>query len=307
MRRPSLAELETRCQKADYRRIGNWMARRVARPLALRVTWIVLPWGISAHAVTLVAFLTGLAAAAGFAQGGIGGWLLGAALLQLWYLLDHVDGQLARYHGTASLDGVALDYLMHHVLGLCLPLGIGYGLFAGSFEPLWLLAGVAWGVGTLGIGLVNDVRYKAFIQRLKIVDGQLEVVGGGGARSLPAPAVPRSLRPLASWLARKLCEPHVAMNLLGAVALFAWLVEDTRLWLGCVYVAGMALLAPVVASVQLLRSLRQGATESEFKAWFRVPDDTALTYRGDRWVAEKQPTPAMVDRDTPAPAPDRRG
>lgn len=282
------------------------MARRVARPLALRVTWIVLPWGISAHAVTLAAFLTGLAAAAGFAQGGVGGWLIGAALLQIWYLLDHVDGQLARYYGTASLDGVALDYLMHHVLGLCLPLGVGYGLFAMTFEPLWLLVGAMWGVGTLVIGLVNDVRYKAFIQRLKIVDGQLEVVGGGGAQSLPAPAVPRRLRPLAGWMARKLCEPHVVMNLLGLVAVLVWLVDDHRLWLASMYVASMALLAPFVAAVQLLRTLRQEMAETEFKAWFRVPADAAMVYRGDRWVVESLATPATGDRDTPAPAPDRR-
>lgn len=287
MPRPSLAELESRCQKADHRRIGNWMARRVARPLALRVTWLVLPWGISAHAVTLAAFLTGLAAAAGFAQGNVGGWLIGAALLQVWYLLDHVDGQLARFHGTASLDGVALDYLMHHMLGLCLPLAIGFGLFARSLEPAWLIAGVAWGVGGLLIGLVHDVRYKAFIQRLKIVEGTLEVVGGGGARSLPAPPVPRSVRGFCGWLSRKLCEPHVVMNLLALLAVLSWALDPLLFFAG-VYVLGMALLAPLVAGVQLARSLRQSAAETEFKAWFRVPAGATLAYRDGLWRVEEQ-------------------
>jgi hypothetical protein len=69
MTRPALAELELRCQKPDHRRIGNWMARHVTRPLALRVTWLLLPMGLSAHAATLIAWLTGLAAAAAFAWG----------------------------------------------------------------------------------------------------------------------------------------------------------------------------------------------------------------------------------------------
>ena len=51
------------------------------------------------------------------------GWIVAAGLLQLWYLLDHVDGQLARLRGTASLDGVQLDFLMHHTVNLLVPLG----------------------------------------------------------------------------------------------------------------------------------------------------------------------------------------
>ncbi|MBN2295071.1 MAG: hypothetical protein JXM70_21765, partial [Pirellulales bacterium] len=95
MGRPSLEELERICQKPDHRRLGNWMARRLSRPTALRVTWLIVPWGISANAATLLAWAVGMASAAAFAMGSPGWWLLAAALLQLWYLLDHVDGQLA--------------------------------------------------------------------------------------------------------------------------------------------------------------------------------------------------------------------
>src|SRR5262245_65873939 len=100
----SLSELEARCQKPDHRRVGNWMARRIARPLALRVTRVVLPMGVSAHAATLAAWAVAMGAVVCFGQGTIAGWLLGAALLQLWYLLDHVDGQLARYYRSESLE-----------------------------------------------------------------------------------------------------------------------------------------------------------------------------------------------------------
>lgn len=146
MRRPTLAQLEKTCQKPDHRRIGSFMARRVARPLALRITWMIAPWGISAHMATFATWAVALGAAGAFAWGTPAGWLIAAALLQLWYLLDHVDGQLARLHGTQSLDGASLDYMMHHTTHLLMPLGIGVGLFIRSLSPYDALAGLAAGL-----------------------------------------------------------------------------------------------------------------------------------------------------------------
>lgn len=286
MPRPMLDELELRCQKLDHRRLGNWMARRVSRPMALRVTWLVLPWGISAHAATLAAWLTALAAAAAFGWGTVGGWLLGAALLQAWYLLDHVDGQLARFRGAASLDGVQLDYLMHHTVGLLLPIGIGWGLFGRTAEPLWLLAGLAWGLGELVIGLLHDARYKACVQRLKLVRGELRTIGGGGGRPLPAAAAPHRWLPLAAWLARKSCEAHVVMNLLTLLAAAAWLLNDHALLLARCYAATMAAVAALVAGFLLWRSLAKQAAEAEFAAWFQPPEGLALVCRDGWWHVE---------------------
>ncbi|HUY36044.1 MAG TPA: oligosaccharide flippase family protein [Pirellulales bacterium] len=287
--RPSLAELERRCQKPDHRRIGNWMARRVSRPLALRITWLVLPWGVSAHAVTLVAWLCAVVAAAVFAVGTVYAWLTAAALLQLWYLLDHVDGQLARWRGTASLDGVQLDYLMHHTVNLVLPLGVGYGLAAAPLEPLWLALGLAWGLGLLVIGLVNDTRYKAFIERLKTVEGPL-VVGRGCRPEAAAPrgawrGAPWRMAPLgmAWWLARKACEIHVVMMVLTCVALVQWLLGDASLSGGRMLLAGMAFLAPATAAAVIVRSTRRETAEREFAAWYRVPDGCELVFDAGTW------------------------
>ena len=281
--RPRLDELERTCQKADHRRIGNWMARRVSRPMALRVTWLVAPWGVSANLATLVAWTCAAGAALAFGWGTPLGWLLGAGLLQLWYLGDHVDGQLARLHGTASLDGVQLDYLMHHTVHLLVPVGIGWGLFAQSAQPLWLLGGLIWGLALLGLGLQHDARYKAFIQRLKILEGTVETVGGGGFRSLPQPPIPRHPRRLAGWCVHKLAEMHVLMNLLGLLALGQWLFGDVQLLTGRCYLLLSTPLAVALTLVSLLRSQRQQACEQEFRAWFRVPEGCELRYVEGRW------------------------
>ncbi len=262
------------------------MARRVSRPAALRVTWLVAPWGVSANAATLSAWAVGMASAAAFAWGTPGGWLLAAVLLQLWYLLDHVDGQLARLHGTASLDGVELDYLMHHTVNLLVPLGIGVGMFLHSFSPVWFVAGLVWGLASLLITLHHDARYKAFAKRLKRVRGRLEVIGGGGARPLCQPPMPRSPGRLAIYLARKACEIHVVMNLLTVIALAQWIIGDTSLLGAKIYLAAMGPLSLVVAVWTIFRSVHRQEAEREFAAWYGVPSGYELVFHQGWWYVE---------------------
>jgi hypothetical protein len=288
MTRPALVELERCCQKPDHRRIGNWMARRLARPLALRITWMILPLGISAHAATLVCWLVGLCAVAALAGGSAGGWLAGAVLLQLWYVLDHVDGQLARYQGTASLDGVQLDYLMHHSLNLLVPIGAGSGLAIELCDPLWALCGLAWGSGLLFIGLLHDARYKAFIQRLKRVQGELVLIGGGGARPSAQSSIPWRVVPLAAWLARKVCEVHVIINLLLLWACGRMLFPRWNAVLGGGFLLLLGGISCGLAAALIARSLRRQSAEQEFALWFHVPEGHELVFRDGWWLVEPQ-------------------
>ena len=283
MKRLPLKHLQRICQKPDHRRIGNLYARRVARPLALRVTWVVLPWGISAHAMTLAAWLVAIAAAIAFGWGTVGGWLLGAGLLQLWYLLDHVDGQLARAHGTASLDGVQLDYLMHHTVNLVLPVGIGMGLFVRRLEPLWLAMGFVWGTAALLLRLRHDATCKAFFQRFKRLRGTLEVVGGGGGRPIPPVSPPHEPRRFAVWCAHKLSEIHVVINALTVIAITHWALEDRSLSVGAIYTAMMATLVFALLVATLVRSLVRQEAEQQFAAWFRPPRGCNLVYNDGWW------------------------
>ncbi len=283
----SIAELERRCQKPDHARIGNWMARRVSRPAALRITRLVAPLGVSAHTATLAAWGLGAAAAAALAWGCVEGWLLAALLLQAWYLLDHVDGQLARLRGTSSLDGAQLDFLMHHTIHLLIPLGAGCGLFVRRLEPLWFLAGLGWGLALLLITLEHDARYKAFIVRLKRLHGRLEVFGGAGGRPVPQPTLPRRPLPFIAWVVRKACEMHVVMNLLTMAALAQWLAGDGNLRIAAAYLSIMALAATLVAGWTLIRGQSEGRTEREFTLWFQLPPGHNLVFRDGWWYVEE--------------------
>src|SRR5690349_3195046 len=158
--RPTLGELRGRVHKDRHREVGNWLARRIGRPTAVYGTWVAVRLGLSAHQVTLAALLASLAAAVAIATGHRAGFVAGVALAHLAFWLDHVDGQVARWRRTASLDGVYFDYLMHHAANLGLGYGLGYGLAARTGDLRWAGAGFAIAVGWAGLSLHNDCRYK---------------------------------------------------------------------------------------------------------------------------------------------------
>ena len=180
-------------------------------------------------------------------------------LAHLAFWLDHVDGQVARWRGTASLDGVYFDYLMHHAANLGLGFGLGYGLAARTGDLRWSAAGFAIALGWTMLGLHNDCRYKAFFQRLKRETGTFRVDGGSGGRPSPPAPWPRRGRAALTWPAYKACEPHVVLIGLTALAVLAlvapalWLM----LWRGGVGV--MAVLAPALAFGRAARTVTRQA------------------------------------------------
>lgn len=266
---PTLAELRLRAHKGRHREVGNWLARRVARPAAIPGTWVAVRLGMTAHQVTALATLAGLGAAISIASGTRWGFVAGSALTLLAFWLDHVDGQVARWTGTASLDGVFLDYLMHHAIAPALGFGLGYGLAARTGDLRWSAAGFLVASGWLFLGLSNDARYKAFFQRLKAAPGAFRVEGGAGGRPAPPARWPHRGRAALTWPAYKACEPHVV---LGAVAVLAGLaVIYPPAWLlGWRWgVRVMAGLAPLLALARVARISLRRDVEREFAAWFR--------------------------------------
>jgi hypothetical protein len=271
-RHPTLAELRTKVHKGRHREIGNWLARRVARPSAVYGTWAAVRLGLSAHQVTLGATLAGMASAVSIASGDRLGFVVGVLLAHLAFWLDHVDGQVARWRGTAGLDGVYLDYLMHHASTLALGFGLGHGLAERTGDPRWSAAGFAIACGWTFLSLQNDCRYKAFFQRLKAASGSYRVEGGAGGRPSPPTPWPRRGRGMLTWPAYKACEAHVVLIALTAMAGLALI--SPGLWIASWRwgVRGMAVLAPLLAIARIAKAVAGGAVEGEFARWFRPED-----------------------------------
>src|SRR5262249_23883528 len=258
---PTVAELSARVQKERHREIGNWLARKVARPSAVYGCWLAVRLGLSAHQVTVAAWMCSLASAAAIGTGWRSMFISGVGLAHLAFWLDHVDGQVARWRGTASLDGVYLDYIMHHAASLSLGFALGFGLAARSGLALWTIAGFAIGAGWAVLGLHNGFRYKAFFQRLKSARGSYRVDGGSGGTPQPPAQCPRGGFAALAWLAFKACEIHVVLLGLTVLALLAAVAPGAWLALWQFGVCLFAVLVPVLAAARISRAVARGSIE----------------------------------------------
>jgi hypothetical protein len=291
---PTIAELSARVQKDRHREVGNWLARKIARPTAVYGCWLAIRVGLSAHQVTLLALLCWLSAAGAIGTGDRLFFVIGVTLAQLGYWLDHVDGQVARWRGTSSLDGVYLDYLMHHLANATLGFGLGFGLAVRFAEPRWAIAGFAIGLGWAGLSLHNDCRYKAFFQRLKSAKGSYRVDGGAGGRPQPPAPWPRRGRAALTWPAFKACEIHVITLALAGLGVLAMAGPSAWLFLWRASVLCMAVLAPSLAIGRSARAVTGRAAESEFVRWFQPLEDQG----GHRARAtERRPLDTEAARD----------
>jgi hypothetical protein len=158
---------------------------------------------------------------------------------------------------------------MHHAANLALGFALGYGLAARSGDARWSIAGFAIAAGWAILSLHNDCRYKAFFQRLKSTTMSYRIDGGAGGRPEPPAPWPRRGGAAVTWSAYKLCEIHVV--LLGVAALALAAVVRPIAWLA-LWEAGvcvMTVLAPLLAIGRAARSLLRRRVECEFSAWFK--------------------------------------
>jgi phosphatidylglycerophosphate synthase len=267
--RPTIAELRVRVQKERSDEIGNWLALRVARPTALYGCWAAIRLGLSANQVTLLALFCSAGTAAAIGSGDRGLFVVGVALAHLSFWLDHVDGQVARWRRTSSLDGVYFDYLMHYLANALLGFALGLGIAVRSGDVRWTIAGFSLALGWVLLSLHNDCRYKAFFQRLKSSTATFRVDVGSAARPQPPAPWPRHGRGMLTWPAYKACEIHVVLLGLTLLALVAIAAPTIwwSLWRG--YVVFMSLLAPVLAIGRITRSVLLRSAELEFTRWFQ--------------------------------------
>ncbi|GAA4587938.1 phosphatidylglycerophosphate synthase [Actinoplanes octamycinicus] len=135
--RPTLAEIRERTYKAR----DAWWTVWLVDPLASRLVWLVAPWRwVTPNRLTVAAFAVGLGSAAAFWQQGYAWLLLGALLFHVSFVLDCMDGKIARLNGTGSLFGTWLDYVFDRLRVLACAIGLFGGEFhrTGDATYVWL-------------------------------------------------------------------------------------------------------------------------------------------------------------------------
>jgi phosphatidylglycerophosphate synthase len=217
----TLNDLNQICQKPDYKTKGNWMARNVVRDAALPFTWLLLHTPITANQVTVLSILIIIVSSFIFSIGTSISFFTGALLLEVWYLMDHIDGQIARYRKQESITGVFLDYISHYFPHLMVFPFIAIGLLRHSYNIFYLYMAIITASSLCLINLIFDAKYKSFfwaISRFKVSKIREYQESSGAKVQLSF------CRKLFSW-AHKICEIHVIMNILFVLGLMFILTE----------------------------------------------------------------------------------
>lgn len=118
----------------------TWYGRHIARKISRYITWLFLQTNITANGVTLLFMIFGVLLCAFFLFGDSRFNLIGIILLNFWYILDHSDGEVARYRNQSSLTGLYLDCMTHYIVHPLVLFSLGFGVFryTGSINPfLW--------------------------------------------------------------------------------------------------------------------------------------------------------------------------
>lgn len=93
------------------RREEHWAGRLYMRRVSVHVTRLAVRLGIGADAVTVLMLVVGLAGSAAVFVGDVWPTLAAIGAIQLYLLLDCIDGEVARWNRTESARGVYLDQI----------------------------------------------------------------------------------------------------------------------------------------------------------------------------------------------------
>ena len=170
--RPTLAEIRAR----TYKRRDAWWTVWLVDPLASRLVWLVAPWRrVTPNVLTTLAFVLGLGSAAAFWRASYGWLLVGALLFHLSFVLDCMDGKIARLNGTGSVFGAWLDYVFDRLRVLA----CAVGLFGGQYERTHNFAYV-WLAGL--VIFLDMFRYLNALQMGKVrTDMKIRLAASTGA------------------------------------------------------------------------------------------------------------------------------
>ena len=196
-------------------------------------------------------------------------FLAGALLLQLWYLLDHVDGQIARYRKTDGLTGRYFDFLMHHLIHGILFAGLSGYLYRHTHQVVFLIWGFITSLAMVMFNLAQDAKYKTFFEFISCAD-HIQFThrpkNPSGVRKFQRPSF--ISRKIFSFL-HKSVEIHVAMNLLTLAAILqivpVFRTVDFRFALFFYF----ALVIPPLAVIKISYLIARRQIDAEFEASFQ--------------------------------------
>jgi phosphatidylglycerophosphate synthase len=257
MPKPSVAELRPVVHPAgvkDRRSGEHWAGRLYMREVSLRIDRHLVHTSVTPNQLTYVMTVCGALAAPALLVPGIAGAVLGVVAVQLYLLLDCVDGEIARWKQQFSLSGVYLDRVGAYLCDAAVL--VGFGLRAadlwgsGRIDWLWAFLGTLAALGAVLIkaetDLVGVARHQGGLPPVK--ESAAEPRSSGVALARRAAAALKFHRLVLG------VEASLLILLLAIVDQVRGDLFFTRL--GVAVLAGIALLQTLLHLVSVLASSR---------------------------------------------------
>ena len=162
-------------------------ATLVHRPMSRRLTPVALRLGLHPNQVTALSVAVGLAAAGAFAVGSRPALVIGALLLQASFVLDCVDGEVARYNRAFSATGAWLDASTDRLKEFACYGGLAWGA-VGAGRSGWLLAAAMLTLQTVRHTVDYTFTAVKDLRETDVVALPLEDVGGNDVGAADAGA-----------------------------------------------------------------------------------------------------------------------
>lgn len=149
-------------QTLTYKRRDAWWTVLLVDPLASRLVVVTANrTSITPNQLTWAGLLLGACAAALFALARPWSMIVGAALFHLSFVLDCMDGKIARLKGTGSVIGGWLDYMFDRLRVMMCAAALFGGQYARSGNAGWLWLAFA-------VVFLDMLRYMDVLQIAKV-------------------------------------------------------------------------------------------------------------------------------------------
>ncbi|MFI5491317.1 CDP-alcohol phosphatidyltransferase family protein [Actinoplanes sp. NPDC051859] len=143
VQRSSLQEI----RELTYKPRDAWWTVLLVDPVAARLVRLVAPYRrITPNVLTVIAMILGLGAAGCFLMQGRWWLVAGALLFHVSFVVDCMDGKIARLNGTGSMFGAWFDFMFDRLRVFLCAVALFGGQYArtGNEAYLWTLIGVTF-------------------------------------------------------------------------------------------------------------------------------------------------------------------
>lgn len=163
----SIKELRRICQNPpDHPNPDSFLVHKAWRIFSIYLTRILLYTPFTPDHITMLMIFWGFLVGFFFSLGTYWYMLIGAIVFEFSFILDAVDGEMARYKKTSSLRGKFLD-IVAHLTSTSIPfIGLTIGLYLLNPSIYVILAGLSAGVFSVLCLTVQSLKHYVMFGEL---------------------------------------------------------------------------------------------------------------------------------------------